>query len=77
MWSFLQNVDPKHCAQMCLNSQHVQLAALREPEHDLLCKHVKGLLEKETKGMVEVRAKFEKAFACPQCHVAKLAGIVF
>jgi hypothetical protein len=43
---------------MYLNSQHVKLAVLREPKHDLLCKYVRGLLEKETKGMVEICAKF-------------------
>jgi hypothetical protein len=36
----------------------VKLAVLREPKHELLCKCVKGLREKETKGVVVFCAKF-------------------
>jgi hypothetical protein len=36
----------------------VKLAVLREPKHDLLCKCIKGLWDKETKGMVVFYVKF-------------------
>jgi hypothetical protein len=76
-WSFSQNVDPKHRAQTCLNSQHVKLAVLREPKHDLLCEHVRDSWKKRRREWSCFVRNFEKAFACCQCHVAKLAVIVF